>query len=126
MFAGPFRSANLAPWWFVCRFFTFTSTDWGSFPRFHPVSVGQGFKTVICCSWETGNCNSWIILKLGRAPRASLLLSTINGGGVFRLLRIWRDWRKSYLNGAVWMDWANQHLSKVKYGIKSMLSLILI
>ncbi|XP_041831628.1 si:dkey-261l7.2 [Melanotaenia boesemani] len=31
-----------------------------------------------------------------------------------RLLRIWKDWRMSYLNGTAWMDWTNQLLSKVK------------
>ncbi|XP_026174419.1 uncharacterized protein LOC113137169 isoform X2 [Mastacembelus armatus] len=31
-----------------------------------------------------------------------------------RLLRIWKEWRTTYLNGSAWIDWANQHLSKVK------------
>ncbi|XP_042359478.1 si:dkey-261l7.2 [Plectropomus leopardus] len=30
-----------------------------------------------------------------------------------RLLRIWRDWRASYLSSTVWRDWANQQMSKV-------------
>lgn len=30
-----------------------------------------------------------------------------------RLLRIWKDWRASYLNGTAWMDWADQQISKV-------------
>ncbi|XP_035000462.2 uncharacterized protein si:dkey-261l7.2 [Hippoglossus stenolepis] len=30
-----------------------------------------------------------------------------------RLLRIWKEWRGSYLNGTAWMDWANQHMSNV-------------
>eukprot|EP00066_Takifugu_rubripes_P026094 XP_011615360.1 PREDICTED: uncharacterized protein LOC105418226 [Takifugu rubripes] len=30
-----------------------------------------------------------------------------------RLVRIWRDWQKSYLNSTVWMEWANKHFSKV-------------
>ncbi|XP_039980380.1 si:dkey-261l7.2 isoform X2 [Xiphias gladius] len=30
-----------------------------------------------------------------------------------RLLRIWKDWRASYLNGTAWMDWANQQMSHV-------------
>ncbi|KAM9840117.1 uncharacterized protein ACBR49_015521 isoform 2-T2 [Aulostomus maculatus] len=29
-------------------------------------------------------------------------------------LRMWREWRASYLNGTAWMDWANQQISKVK------------
>ncbi|XP_029318565.1 uncharacterized protein LOC115028838 [Cottoperca gobio] len=31
-----------------------------------------------------------------------------------RLLRIWKDWRLSYLNGTAWMDWAEQQMSRVK------------
>ncbi|XP_040919655.1 si:dkey-261l7.2 [Toxotes jaculatrix] len=31
-----------------------------------------------------------------------------------RLLRIWKEWRTSYLNGTAWMDWANQQMSHVK------------
>ncbi|XP_072218485.1 uncharacterized protein [Leuresthes tenuis] len=31
-----------------------------------------------------------------------------------RLLRIWKEWRASYLNGTLWMDWTNQRLSNVK------------
>ncbi|KAM9840116.1 uncharacterized protein ACBR49_015521 isoform 1-T1 [Aulostomus maculatus] len=31
-----------------------------------------------------------------------------------RFLRMWREWRASYLNGTAWMDWANQQISKVK------------
>ncbi|XP_019947308.1 uncharacterized protein [Paralichthys olivaceus] len=30
-----------------------------------------------------------------------------------RLLRIWKEWRSSYLNGTAWMDWSNQHMSYV-------------
>ncbi|KAF0023211.1 uncharacterized protein si:dkey-261l7.2 isoform X1 [Scophthalmus maximus] len=29
------------------------------------------------------------------------------------LLRIWKEWRRSYLNGTAWMEWANQHMSYV-------------
>ncbi|KAM4712595.1 uncharacterized protein FYW61_019885 [Anableps anableps] len=31
-----------------------------------------------------------------------------------RLLRIWKQWRASYLNATAWTDWTNQQLSKVK------------
>ncbi|KAM9704657.1 uncharacterized protein ACNS7B_002922 isoform 1-T2 [Menidia menidia] len=31
-----------------------------------------------------------------------------------RLLRIWKEWRASYLNGTLWMDWTNEQVSKVK------------
>ncbi|KAM6915012.1 uncharacterized protein FYW49_009896 [Xenentodon cancila] len=31
-----------------------------------------------------------------------------------RLLRIWNEWRKSYLNGTAWTEWTHQQLSKVK------------
>ncbi|XP_034556139.1 uncharacterized protein si:dkey-261l7.2 [Notolabrus celidotus] len=31
-----------------------------------------------------------------------------------RLLRIWKEWRTSYLNGTLWMDWASQHISQAK------------
>ncbi|XP_043962440.1 uncharacterized protein si:dkey-261l7.2 isoform X2 [Gambusia affinis] len=31
-----------------------------------------------------------------------------------RLLRIWKQWRTSYLNASAWSDWTNQQLSKVK------------
>ncbi|XP_051264849.1 uncharacterized protein si:dkey-261l7.2 isoform X2 [Dicentrarchus labrax] len=31
-----------------------------------------------------------------------------------RLLRIWKEWRRSFLNGTVWMDWVNQQMSKVQ------------
>ncbi|MED6292600.1 hypothetical protein CHARACLAT_002043 [Characodon lateralis] len=31
-----------------------------------------------------------------------------------RLLRIWKQWRASYLNAAAWTDWTNQQFSKVK------------
>lgn len=30
-----------------------------------------------------------------------------------RLLRIWKEWRASYLNGTAWMDWAHQQISQV-------------
>ncbi|XP_022050866.1 uncharacterized protein si:dkey-261l7.2 [Acanthochromis polyacanthus] len=30
-----------------------------------------------------------------------------------RLLRIWKEWRGSYLNGTAWTDWTNQQMSKV-------------
>ncbi|XP_059212634.1 uncharacterized protein si:dkey-261l7.2 [Centropristis striata] len=30
-----------------------------------------------------------------------------------RLLKIWKDWRTSFLNITVWMDWADQQMSKV-------------
>ncbi|KAG7508156.1 hypothetical protein JOB18_004541 [Solea senegalensis] len=30
-----------------------------------------------------------------------------------RLMRIWKDWRKSYLNATAWMDWADQQMSDV-------------
>uniref|UniRef100_A0A3Q3VTZ5 Hemimethylated DNA-binding domain-containing protein n=1 Tax=Mola mola TaxID=94237 RepID=A0A3Q3VTZ5_MOLML len=29
-----------------------------------------------------------------------------------RMLRIWKDWRKSYLNGTAWTEWANQLVAK--------------
>ncbi|XP_068197931.1 uncharacterized protein si:dkey-261l7.2 isoform X2 [Antennarius striatus] len=31
-----------------------------------------------------------------------------------RLLRIWKDWRKSFLNTTAWMDWASMQMSKVQ------------
>ncbi|KAK2890367.1 uncharacterized protein si:dkey-261l7.2 [Channa argus] len=31
-----------------------------------------------------------------------------------RFLRIWKEWRRSYLNGSAWADWANEQMSKVK------------
>ncbi|XP_026197949.1 uncharacterized protein si:dkey-261l7.2 [Anabas testudineus] len=31
-----------------------------------------------------------------------------------RFLRIWKEWRGSYLSGTAWMDWANEQMSKVK------------
>ncbi|XP_069014705.1 uncharacterized protein [Embiotoca jacksoni] len=31
-----------------------------------------------------------------------------------RLLRIWKDWRTSYLDGTAWMDWTSQQISKVQ------------
>ncbi|KAM9338829.1 uncharacterized protein ABDE67_016501 [Symphorus nematophorus] len=31
-----------------------------------------------------------------------------------RLLRIWKEWRTSYLNGTAWMEWASQQMSKVQ------------
>lgn len=30
------------------------------------------------------------------------------------LLRIWKEWRSSYLNGTAWMEWTNQQFSRVK------------
>lgn len=33
----------------------------------------------------------------------------------FRLLRSWKEWRASYLNGTVWMEWANQQMAKVQW-----------
>ncbi|XP_023133511.1 uncharacterized protein si:dkey-261l7.2 [Amphiprion ocellaris] len=30
-----------------------------------------------------------------------------------RLLRIWKEWRGSYLNGTAWTDWTNQQMSRV-------------
>ncbi|XP_020795625.1 uncharacterized protein si:dkey-261l7.2 [Boleophthalmus pectinirostris] len=30
-----------------------------------------------------------------------------------RLLRIWRDWRSSYLNSTAWMEWSSEQVSKV-------------
>lgn len=32
----------------------------------------------------------------------------------FRFLRLWKEWRTSYLSGTAWMDWANEQMSKVK------------
>lgn len=29
-----------------------------------------------------------------------------------RMLRIWKDWRASYLSGTAWMEWADQQMSK--------------
>lgn len=31
-----------------------------------------------------------------------------------RLLRLWEEWRTSYLSSAAWMDWTSQQMSKVK------------
>lgn len=31
-----------------------------------------------------------------------------------RLLRIWKEWRTSYLNGTAWMDWASQQAYKIQ------------
>lgn len=31
-----------------------------------------------------------------------------------RLLRVWKEWRTSFLNGTAWMDWASQQMSKVQ------------
>ncbi|XP_068609865.1 uncharacterized protein si:dkey-261l7.2 isoform X2 [Brachionichthys hirsutus] len=31
-----------------------------------------------------------------------------------RLLHIWKEWRKSFLNATVWMDWASMQMSKVQ------------
>ncbi|KAK2856481.1 hypothetical protein Q5P01_005216 [Channa striata] len=31
-----------------------------------------------------------------------------------RFLRIWKEWRSSYLNGTAWSDWANEQMSKAK------------
>ncbi|MEQ2171252.1 hypothetical protein GOODEAATRI_008752 [Goodea atripinnis] len=31
-----------------------------------------------------------------------------------RLLRIWKQWRASYLNATAWTGWTNQQFSKVK------------
>ncbi|XP_070782375.1 uncharacterized protein [Enoplosus armatus] len=31
-----------------------------------------------------------------------------------RLLRIWKEWRKSVINGTAWMDWASQQMSRVQ------------
>ncbi|XP_028253998.1 uncharacterized protein LOC114429251 [Parambassis ranga] len=30
-----------------------------------------------------------------------------------RLIRIWKEWRSSYLNSTAWMDWTSQQVSKV-------------
>lgn len=61
-----------------------------------------------------------IVLLLSAVP-AQYFISRWSGSTVAqryhattRLLRIWKEWRASYLNGTVWMDWAGQQLSKVK------------
>lgn len=48
---------------------------------------------------------------------SSPFLDANNNNVCFRLVRIWRDWRKSYLNSTVWMEWANKQFSKVMYAI---------
>ncbi|XP_034435956.1 uncharacterized protein si:dkey-261l7.2 isoform X2 [Hippoglossus hippoglossus] len=60
-----------------------------------------------------------IALLLSAVP-AQYLISRWSGSSAVqryhattRLLRIWKEWRGSYLNGTAWMDWANQHMSNV-------------
>ncbi|CAB1434859.1 unnamed protein product [Pleuronectes platessa] len=60
-----------------------------------------------------------IALLLSAVP-AQYLISQWSGSSAVqryhattRLLRIWKEWRGSYLNGTEWMDWANQHMSYV-------------
>ncbi|XP_028996364.1 uncharacterized protein si:dkey-261l7.2 [Betta splendens] len=31
-----------------------------------------------------------------------------------RFLRMWKEWRKSYLSGTAWMEWADEQMSKIK------------
>ncbi|XP_078799319.1 uncharacterized protein si:dkey-261l7.2 isoform X1 [Oryzias latipes] len=31
-----------------------------------------------------------------------------------RLLRIWKEWRSSYLNGSAWMDWTSEQMSRFR------------
>uniref|UniRef100_A0A3P9LL34 Si:dkey-261l7.2 n=1 Tax=Oryzias latipes TaxID=8090 RepID=A0A3P9LL34_ORYLA len=31
-----------------------------------------------------------------------------------RLLRIWKEWRSSYLNGSAWMDWTSEQVSRFR------------
>lgn len=50
-----------------------------------------------------------IILNLGN------FYDNWTNNACFRLLRIWRDLRKSYFDSTVWMDWANQQISKFTY-----------
>ncbi|XP_020489140.2 uncharacterized protein si:dkey-261l7.2 isoform X1 [Labrus bergylta] len=61
-----------------------------------------------------------LVLLLSAVP-AQYLISQWSGSSTAqrfhattRMLRIWKDWRTSYLNGTIWMDWANQQISKVK------------
>ncbi|XP_060947275.1 uncharacterized protein si:dkey-261l7.2 [Limanda limanda] len=60
-----------------------------------------------------------VALLLSAVP-AQYLISQWSGSSAVqryhattRLLRIWKEWRGSYLNGSAWMDWANQHMSYV-------------
>ncbi|XP_008311416.1 uncharacterized protein LOC103381032 [Cynoglossus semilaevis] len=41
-----------------------------------------------------------------------------------RLIKIWKDWRKSYLSSTAWTDWANQKMSDIKslFGIEEKVS----
>uniref|UniRef100_A0A3Q3ENB6 Si:dkey-261l7.2 n=1 Tax=Labrus bergylta TaxID=56723 RepID=A0A3Q3ENB6_9LABR len=62
-----------------------------------------------------------LVLLLSAVP-AQYLISQWSGSSTAqrfhattRMLRIWKDWRTSYLNGTIWMDWANQQISKVKF-----------
>ncbi|GAA6224490.1 uncharacterized protein LOC108898066, partial [Lates japonicus] len=61
-----------------------------------------------------------LVLLLSAVP-AQYLISRWSGTtaaqryhATTRLLRIWKQWRASYLNGTAWMDWANQQMSYVK------------
>uniref|UniRef100_A0A4W6DAI4 Si:dkey-261l7.2 n=1 Tax=Lates calcarifer TaxID=8187 RepID=A0A4W6DAI4_LATCA len=61
-----------------------------------------------------------LVLLLSAVP-AQYLISRWSGStaaqryhATTRLLRIWKQWRASYLNGTAWVDWANQQMSYVK------------
>lgn len=61
-----------------------------------------------------------VLLLLSAVP-AQYLISRWSGSTVAqryhattRLLRIWKEWRTSYLSGSAWMDWADMQMSKVK------------
>lgn len=60
-----------------------------------------------------------VALLLSAVP-AQYLLSRWSGStavqrfhATTRLLRIWKEWRGSYLNGSAWTDWTNQQMSRV-------------
>uniref|UniRef100_A0A3B4WGR3 Si:dkey-261l7.2 n=1 Tax=Seriola lalandi dorsalis TaxID=1841481 RepID=A0A3B4WGR3_SERLL len=61
----------------------------------------------------TGPAVLQLVLLLSAVP-AQYFISRWSGTSVAqryhattRLLRIWKEWRTSYLNGTAWMDWAN-------------------
>lgn len=64
-----------------------------------------------------------VLLQIGlllSAVPLQLLISRWSGSTVAqrhhsttRLLRIWDEWRSSYLSGEAWTDWTNQQMSKI-------------
>ncbi|KAM6992312.1 uncharacterized protein LKV04_008365 isoform 2-T2 [Tautogolabrus adspersus] len=58
-----------------------------------------------------------LVLLLSAVP-AQYLISQWSGPSTAQRFhattRIWKEWRTSCLNGAIWMDWASQQISKVK------------